>query len=539
MTGSEEVQSRLDRLESLVERQQATIENQRERIAALESARGRDGASDDKAATGSPPGAAEEHPGSPDPEDPTADADADELAVEGPQTSRRSVLSAGAILALLGLGSGYAAGRSSTAAAQPSSAEGEVGTASRPIETLYTAALDGPLTGGQTVTTLLGQGLSIDAGALSASGASRWTEADGDDLLEPTGSPTGVDVTDVQADRLGGPITGGSDVVDLLGPGLTTASNALAADPGNALGIDGSGRLAVTTDSVTVAGNSVSLGGSTGVDYTDLASTGSSFPIPNTDLANPALTVAGNAVSLGASTAIAHADLSGLGADDHHARDHDHTEAGISPIPNPALANSSVTVAGNSVSLGGSTGIAHSDLSGVGASDHHARPSAGDGLDENANAFDVEPADFAGNALEDDGSDNLAVASGSIGSNELTNAQFRDPGVTTDLSSQTSIGSWVQPSSSRPSLVQVWLYLQANDSTGAAMSILVDETGDQNQDYVVKGANLSTDVVNSGTTPVSQEGRTFYVPAGGHFQIRNIGDPENANQINDVRAVIM
>lgn len=43
------------------------------------------------------------------------------------------------------------------------------------------------------------------------------------------------------------------------------------------------------------------------------------------------------------------------------------------PLPNADLANSSVTVAGNTVALGAATGIAHANLTGIGAADHHAR----------------------------------------------------------------------------------------------------------------------------------------------------------------------
>ena len=42
-------------------------------------------------------------------------------------------------------------------------------------------------------------------------------------------------------------------------------------------------------------------------------------------------------------------------------------------VPLTILEASSVTVAGNSVSLGGSTSIAHADISSIGASDHHAK----------------------------------------------------------------------------------------------------------------------------------------------------------------------
>jgi hypothetical protein len=183
-------------------------------------------------------------------------------------------------------------------------------------------------------------------------------------------------VTDVQTDSLNGGVTGGTDLTSLDGNGLTVDGNSLGIKSGTV----GSDEL--TDDSVTVAGNSVALGGSTGVDYVDLGDTGSSFPVPNGDLSNDSVTVAGNAVSLGGSTDVDYVDL---------------TDTGSSfPIPNGDLANSSVTVtagaglkSGGSASLGGST------------------------------TLDVEPADFAGTTLEDDGSDNLTVSSGSIGTDEL------------------------------------------------------------------------------------------------------------------------
>lgn len=73
-------------------------------------------------------------------------------------------------------------------------------------------------------------------------------------------------------------------------------------------------------DSLTIAGNGVSLGGSTGINYTELSDTGTSFPIPNTDLSNNSITVSsgtnitgGGTVSLGGTTTIDHADTSTQG----------------------------------------------------------------------------------------------------------------------------------------------------------------------------------------------------------------------------------
>jgi hypothetical protein len=80
--------------------------------------------------------------------------------------------------------------------------------------------------------------------------------------------------------------------------------------------------------SLSVAGNSVSLGGSTGVRYTDLTDTSSSFPIGNADIDNSFVTVAGNTISLGSSSSISHSDLSNLNSDQHHNQNHgnsDHT----------------------------------------------------------------------------------------------------------------------------------------------------------------------------------------------------------------------
>ena len=44
--------------------------------------------------------------------------------------------------------------------------------------------------------------------------------------------------------------------------------------------------------------------------------------VPQTSLENDSVTVAGNVVSLGGSAAVNHGDIANIGADDHHARDH-------------------------------------------------------------------------------------------------------------------------------------------------------------------------------------------------------------------------
>ncbi|MFB6199726.1 MAG: hypothetical protein ABEJ83_02510, partial [Candidatus Nanohaloarchaea archaeon] len=51
-------------------------------------------------------------------------------------------------------------------------------------------------------------------------------------------------------------------------------------------------------------------------------------------------------------------------------------------VENAELANSALTVAGNTVSLGGSTGIGHGDLNGISYNDHHG---VGDDLNWDSN----------------------------------------------------------------------------------------------------------------------------------------------------------
>lgn len=66
-----------------------------------------------------------------------------------------------------------------------------------------------------------------------------------------------------------------------------------------------------------------------------------------------------------------HADLTSVSSDQHHSEDHDHTSASVSAVPNSGLTNSSITVAGNAISLGGSSSISHDDLNSVSPDQHH------------------------------------------------------------------------------------------------------------------------------------------------------------------------
>lgn len=142
---------RVDRLESLVEQQQATIEQQQARIDELEAA-----------------AAGPSHPIS---------------------ARRRDVLTAGGLLAVIGLGS-------SSTSADPS---GHLGDSSDPLTTVYTESLAGGLTGGQQIDDLLGSGLTTEDTASGTALRSAFTERDSDGLLEPTeSSHVGVDLTEVR-----------------------------------------------------------------------------------------------------------------------------------------------------------------------------------------------------------------------------------------------------------------------------------------------------------------------------------------------------
>ncbi|WP_436929511.1 FG-GAP repeat protein [Halosimplex halobium] len=89
--------------------------------------------------------------------------------------ARRSA-AAGGLLGLLGLSAGFTAARATGATGrQAADPTGDVGTADRPLEALYTAELNGPITdagsGPQAVTSLVGDGLTVDSEALSAAPA--------------------------------------------------------------------------------------------------------------------------------------------------------------------------------------------------------------------------------------------------------------------------------------------------------------------------------------------------------------------------------
>lgn len=179
----------------------------------------------------------------------------------GSRFSRRSLLHAAGVVGLAGYGT-----RKATADPQ-----GEIGTDTDPVQRLYTEELNGGLTGDQAVTNLLGAGLSIDSETLSAADAINWEDSNDNNLLEVNGSATGIEATDVNTDNLtdngSGQISLGSRL-DLDGNDIADTRTTIW-DQAN--GYIPQGRL--ENDSVTVSagtgltnGGSVSLGSSTTLD---------------------------------------------------------------------------------------------------------------------------------------------------------------------------------------------------------------------------------------------------------------------------------
>jgi len=109
----------------------------------------------------------------------------------------------------------------------------------------------------------------------------------------------------------------------------------------------------------------------------------------------------------------------------------------VETLTNSDLANSTVTVAGNAVGLGGSTAVDHADLSNVGASDHHAKPEGGTAI-----SFDGTNDEFNllyANALTIDGNGNLAVNESAIALSNLSGYPVGTGDLDFDTATQTEL----------------------------------------------------------------------------------------------------
>ena len=175
-TEDESLRAKVQRLESLVEHQQAIIEE-------LQARRDTDSADASESVDQETPAE----------DEPTTD---EELSTP---VGRRGVLTATGALGLLGLGAGSA-----------SASSGQIGTSSSPLNTLYTAELNGGVTGGTSLTNIAGSNLSIDnSGNLNASGGGgggKWVDgSSGSSWLEPSeSSDTKIEGIDTIKNSAGG-----------------------------------------------------------------------------------------------------------------------------------------------------------------------------------------------------------------------------------------------------------------------------------------------------------------------------------------------
>ena len=167
-------------------------------------------------------------------EDTNTDSLEEESEKFHPRVSRRGMLLTGGVLGLLGLGSGSAAAATGS---------GQIGTTTTPLKTIFANEINGGVTGDTALTSLVGGDLSIDgSGNLTTGGsAGPFADEDSDNLVEPTGSLTGIDVTDVETDTLSGSLTGDTEVTSITGNGLSISSGSLTTDAASPLSVDASG----------------------------------------------------------------------------------------------------------------------------------------------------------------------------------------------------------------------------------------------------------------------------------------------------------
>jgi hypothetical protein len=489
-----DVHDRLDRLESLVEQQQDRIEQQqeticeqRERIADLEG--------DDPAGR-----AADESECGADDQQPAA-------------VNRRTALKAGGLLAALGLGVG-----AGTASADP---QGQVGTSSDPLQALYTAELNGPVTSDQALTDLTGSGLSVSDGSLDASGASAWTEADADDLLEPKSTRTGIDVADIQTEKLygnSGTVTV-QDALDLNGNNLTSTSAGtdFLVDI-DALGSSDEEDFALEIQDTNTLG--------TTVRWRRDPAPASAFEVEteqggttNTRLRlddDGHLEVYGDIINASDSGTFTIAAFSGdllLNADE---------DLILDPNDNVDLFANDLEDGGTTVWDSGNEYVPQDQLE-----NDSVTVSAGTGLD-------------GGGSASLGGSTTLNVASDGIGPTELANAQFREP---TTKTLSPGFGSWTEVDANRPAFLEVDVRIFAkNSSSGSADGIVdlsIDESGGTSANITYTMRIASNTLVSDPSGDFERRFRSVYVPAGGQFQLKDRSSPKNlANEIETVRAIV-
>lgn len=203
----------------------------------------------------------------------------------------------------------------------------------------------------------------------------------------------------------------GNDIETIEGTTIWDSSNEyVPASNVEGLSMSSDTDMDVAGTSLTDSANNTTVWDATNVEIPQNnlggpASSLNGYPLSNSDLSNSSISIAGNSVSLGGSAGISHGDLSSIGSSDHHTRYSDNEAqnaiGGSTPWSNSDLSNSSVTIAGNTVSLGGTASISHSDISNQSSDDHHQKYTDS----EAQTAVDGSNIDIGGDADTVDGYD--------------------------------------------------------------------------------------------------------------------------------------
>src|SRR6056297_1486558 len=259
-------------------------------------------------------------------------------------------------------------------------------------------------------------------------------------IRQPESGPTqflqGVDAGPISAPEdsftqlINAPVTSSLSSGSTVGYTLSLDNQSILSVEGEA---DGSGGIQNTN---VVSGRPLDINSNDIVDTGTTIWDTSSQEIPDaalgtvsiSTLSSNSVTVAGNSVSLGSSTSVNHSDLSNIGSSDHHTKTTSASElTDVSPDSNSSAhhsryADSEAISAINNDTDHGSTAShnyfsgSHNDLSDVGSSDHHTKTTSASELtdvspDSNSSAHHSRYADSEAISAINNDSDHGSTAS--------------------------------------------------------------------------------------------------------------------------------
>lgn len=107
---------------------------------------------------------------------------------------------------------------------------------------------------------------------------------------------------------------------------------------------------------------------------------------------------------------------------------------------------------------------------------------------------------------------------------------------TTSTTSLTLGGSFTVVDANRPVILIVEARTETDGSTPGQVNARVDESGGSSFDYQIT-ISFADDALPSGTLVI--ESTFIYLPPGASVKISNNTDPNNSNQINDQRKIVL